>query len=191
MEDEDRCVVDLGFDCGTVVKASDGNLYDLEALQEWMNTDPWHTSPCTREVLRPVVVVVRSETGVLEVPPLFTDVAATDSIDTDLPPKGRIVVWSLPTLIDPEHVGLRTRWQLPTCSVTLAARTLFNDGLYTVMHPPPEARDTGILIAELAKAFGAVSVVNPECLTTAQLRWVAHDGTVVQTTVEAQARRMR
>jgi hypothetical protein len=181
--------------------ASDGETYSKDTLVQAMAADPWHRSPVTYEVLRPVAypnLFARALLGgddgagdagdagdraILFLYDPKMDVARARGDQ----PHARTVTWTMPRLLPAEDTLIRRRFHLPDAGFQLqAVITRDAAGLDWLMYPPC-ALDMRDDVLALAKSVGAAkSVQNPWCLSGALVVVVgAEDDVPTQTrTVE-------
>lgn len=103
------------------VLASDGHTYSENSLRAAMAADPWHRSPVTGEVLRPLAYpncIIAQAMGGPQLQPavpvtLFTDVCAT------LLPPHHVVSVTLPRLLDVKGTATRRALGLPDAELVV------------------------------------------------------------------------
>jgi len=152
------------------VLASDGYTYNADTLLTSMESDAWHRSPITGEILRPLAFPNRLVSEWVGCIPVHEPVCL---YDTDAcPPDGREVTFGLAQVLSCEDEITRHGWFLPGGAPISLQVTLRRDGPTrrdVLMHPPcPDVmRDD---FTKLAGLFGIDRMVdNPWCLTTARL----------------------
>lgn len=162
--------------------ASDGYTYNASTLVRLMDTDEWHKSPVTGEVLREWAypnVLVSQHLGCAVMPPmrLYTDV------DTVLPSTGKPFILGLPTELSAEDEIARHALRLPAEPIVFMAK-LSKSGpgqRHVFMHPPcPEAMRADTRALAILFGYDAF-VTNPWCVSTAVLQF----GSSRRLTVEA------
>lgn len=159
--------------------ASDGITYSKASIQQAMCADPWHRSPVTGEVLRPlcyrntlIAQLLEEENEEDESPLRLYDSKGK------IPENGGIITWTLPSLCTPRIAALKMKWDLEgQDTLTLTAHVLRDAASQDwLMHPPP-AEEMWSDCMELAQVFNVhKSVPNPWCITHATFA----DGTTVE-----------
>jgi hypothetical protein len=171
------------------VLASDGETYSLASLRAAMRADPWHRSPVTYEVLRPLAYHNRVVRRFMALADAGADagaeaeghaedtgpVALFDAVGTAAPPAAMRTTWSLPELLSAEDTLLRRRFGLPDTALAVHVVMRKDDcGALWAMHPPPPEEMAADMVA-FAHMLGLARVVqNPAALTT--VTWTAADG---------------
>ncbi len=161
------------------VLASDGMTYSMGELQKAMQTDPWHRSPHTYEVLRPLVYpnnFVAEFTGSHETLPPGSYRIFEDNNLLVTPTDGHVQIWSIALKLSANDSIIRHAWSLPTSTVLLTARLRRDhNGLDWLMHPPcTDAMRIDCI--NLANMFGvSKSVQNSWCLTAAEFSFPGID----------------
>lgn len=152
--------------------ASDGITYSRESLLAAMQADPWHRSPVTTEVLRPMCYRNKIVADLLgEEGGRCSDDVLTIYNENELPENGATITWTLPSLCTAKVAAVKMKWNLDEVeSLSVTAHTLRDTASVDwLMHPPP-AEEMWNDIVEFASIFNIHKCVpNPWCLTTAKL----------------------